>query len=310
MREIGQAAKLINAEINKGGLGNILGPIEAFNSSGEPVKKLDQFANHALLTILENSFGCAGIASEEIEDVVIFNSLTKSKNQYVVMFDPIDGSGNIDNCLTTGTIFCIYRRVNPVSEACVRSDFLQSGKKLVAAGYVVYGSSKMMVYATKRGVNGFTLDYSIGEFCLTHSNIRCPDNSQTYSINESKMFEYDEPIIKFIRSMQEWNADNPGSFRSRYVGTMVADLHRTLLEGGIFLYPGTKENKDGKLRLLYECNPFAFIFSVSGGRATNGYMDILDIEPKKIHQRTPLFIGNRQIVTSFMRSISRTFHAK
>jgi fructose-1,6-bisphosphatase I len=307
LREISQAAKLINSEINKGSLGHISGGTEFMNSSGDPVKKLDQFANHALLDMLENSFGCAGLVSEEIEHEMIFKTETKNKNQYVVVFDPLDGSGNIDNCLTTGSIFGIYRRVSDVNNGCNKSDFLQKGNKLVAAGYIVYGSSTMMVYATKRGVNGFTLDNSIGEFCLTHRDICCPDNCQTYSINESKMLEYDEHVIKFIRNMQEWNADNPGTFKSRYVGTMVADLHRTLIEGGIFLYPGTKERSDGKLRLVYECNPFAFIFHVAGGRATNGHMDILDIEPKKIHQRTPFFIGNKRMMTGLMRSVSKTY---
>lgn len=302
LREIALAGKRIQAEIN-----HSFGPAKpadelTINSSGETIKKLDQFANDELLHVLKNSFSCAGAVSEEGKGIYVFDNIQNNASQYLVMFDPADGS--TDNCMTPGTIFGIYRRSSPAGQPCTENDFLQTGRNLAAAGYIIYGSPTMLVYATKRGVNGFTLDNTIGEFCLTHPNIRCPEQGSIYSVNDSKILQYPDPVIQFIKGMHEWNVHNPGSFTSRYAGSIVADLHRILFEGGIFLYPPTKENREGRLRLLYECNPFAFIFETAGGLASNGNQCILDIKPEKIHQRTPLFAGSRKMVRQMPRIYS------
>lgn len=307
LREIGLAAKRIHAEVGHGGLRDIFGTTDSTNVSGEPVKKVDLFANDELMDVLKNSVSCAGAASEEEEDVLIFDNANNNQSKYVVMFDPIDGSGNIENCMPVGTIFGIYRRLTTVGGPCSKADFLQCGTRLVAAGYVIYGSSTILVYATKRGVNGFTLDSSIGEFCLSHKNIICPDVLKNYSVNDSKLLQYAPGVQEYIKGMQRWNLHHPGSFSSRYVGSMAADLHRILLEGGVFLYPATHDNRNGKLRLMYECNPLAFIFQMAGGMASDGYRDILSIEPECIHQRTPLYIGSSQMMQQLIRTVSKNY---
>jgi len=210
-----------------------------------------------------------------------------------VLFDPLDGSGNIDVNVSIGTIFGVYRRVSPLGKPCTKEDFLQPGKNQVAAGYVVYGSSTMFVYATRRGVNGFTLDPSIGEFTMSHPNITCPPSGKFYSVNHGNFFQYNEGVRKYIDGCQRKTKENGGPYTQRYIGSMVADVHRNLIKGGIFMYPGTTEKPGGKLRLLYEANPFAFILEVAGGVATDGVGRILDIEPTSLHQRTPLFIGSK-----------------
>jgi fructose-1,6-bisphosphatase I len=296
LRDIGLAAKRINVEVNKAGLVDILGDDGSVNVQGEDVKKLDVFANSQMVGVLHHGISCAGIGSEELEDIVVFDDEVSNRSKYVVMFDPLDGSTNIDTNASIGTIFGVYRRVSNLGEPCTKEDFLQPGTKQVAAGYIVYGSSTILVYATRRGVNGFTLDPSIGEFCLSHPDIKCPLAGKIYSVNHGNFFLYNIPVKKYIDSCQRKTKENGGPYTQRYIGSMVADLHRTLIKGGIFMYPGMIDKPQGKLRLMYECNPFAFIIEVAGGKATSGTQRILDIQPTKLHQRTPLFIGSKCMV--------------
>jgi fructose-1,6-bisphosphatase I len=296
LRDIGLAAKRINVEVNKAGLVDILGDAGEINVQGEDVKKLDVFANNQLTAVLRHGISCAGIASEEISDYVAFDDEISMNSKYVCLFDPLDGSGNIDVNVSIGTIFSVYRRVTMKGSIATREDFLQPGISQVAAGYIVYGSSTMLVYATRRGVNGFTLDPSIGEFCLSHFNIKCPEDGKIYSVNHGTFFQYEVGVQKYIDICQKKNQSNGGPYTQRYIGSMVADVHRNLLKGGIFMYPGTTGKPNGKLRLLYECNPFAFITEVAGGKATDGKQRILDIKPTELHQRTPFFIGSKNMM--------------
>jgi fructose-1,6-bisphosphatase I len=296
LRDIGLASKRVNVEVNKAGLVDILGDMGTVNVQGEDVKKLDVFANNQFMGVLQHGISCAGIASEELDDFVGFDDEVSKGSKYICMFDPLDGSGNIDVNVSIGTIFSIFRRVSDRGTAVTREDFLQKGKNQVAAGYVVYGSSTMLVYATKRGVNGFTLDPSIGEYCLSHPDIKCPEDGKIYSVNHGNFFQYDEGVKKYINLCQNKNKNNGGPYTQRYVGSMVADVHRNLIKGGIFMYPGTLDKPKGKLRLLYECNPFAYITEMAGGVATNGKERILDIHPTELHQRTPLFIGSKKMM--------------
>ncbi len=296
LRDIGLAAKRINVEVNKAGLVDILGDYGSTNVQGEEVQKLDIYANNQMIGVLKHGISCAGIASEEMDQVEIFDDETSNQSKYVCSFDPLDGSSNIDVNVSVGTIFGVYKRVSKVGTPCTEEDFLQAGTKQVAAGYIVYGSSTMLVYATRRGVNGFTLDPSIGEFCLSHPNIQCPPDGKLYSVNHGHYFQYTKGIQNYINTCQHKHKNNGGPYTQRYIGSMVSDLHRNLIKGGIFLYPAITEKPTGKLRLLYECNPFAFIFSVAGGKATNGEKRILDIVPTSLHQRTPLFIGSKNMM--------------
>jgi fructose-1,6-bisphosphatase I len=292
LRDIGLAAKRVNVEVNKAGLVDILGDYGTTNVQGEEVKKLDIYANNQFMGVLKHGISCAGIASEELDDIVVFDDEVSNNSKYIVLFDPLDGSGNIDVNVSIGTIFSVYRRVSPLGSPCTHSDFMQPGNKQVAAGYVIYGSSTMLVYATRRGVNGFTLDPAVGEFCLSHPDIQCPDFGKIYSVNHGNFYLYSRPVQAYISACQKKDKTNGGPYTQRYIGSMVADVHRNLLKGGIFMYPGTTDKPSGKLRLLYECNPFAFIVEKAGGKATDGNQRILDIEPTALHQRTPLFIGS------------------
>ncbi len=296
LRDIALAAKRINVEVNKAGLVDILGDAGTTNVQGEAVKKLDVFANNQLVGVLKHGISCAGICSEEMDDIVIFDDEISNDSKYVVMFDPLDGSSNIDTNVSIGTIFGVYRRISQLGKPCSLEDFLQQGIKQVAAGYVVYGSSTMFVYATRRGVNGFTLDPSIGEFCLSHPDIKCPVDGKIYSVNGGYFAQYKDNVKKFIDVLQNKTKSDGGPLTQRFTGSMVADLHRTLIKGGIFLYPLTTENPHGKLRLMYECNPFAFIMEVAGGKASSGKQRILDILPTSLHDRTPVFIGSKNMV--------------
>jgi fructose-1,6-bisphosphatase I len=263
------------------------------NVQGEEVKKLDIFANNQFMGVLRHGISCAGIGSEEMDDIVVFDDDISNQSKYVCLFDPLDGSSNIDVNVSIGTIFSVFRRVSELGKPAKSEDFLQQGNKQVAAGYVIYGSSTMLVYATRRGVNGFTLDQAIGEFTLSHPDIVCPDSGKIYSVNHGNYFQYDEPVKKYITACQQKTKTTGGPYTQRYIGSMVADVHRNLIKGGIFMYPGTTEKPKGKLRLLYECNPFAFIVEKAGGKATDGKQRILDIQPTEVHQRTPFFIGSR-----------------
>lgn len=293
LRDIGLAAKRINVEVNKAGLVDILGDAGQINVQGEDVKKLDVYANDQFMGVLRHGISCAGIGSEELDDCVIFDDEISNNSKYVCLFDPLDGSGNIDVNVSIGTIFGVYRRISETGKPCTKADFLQPGRNQVAAGYVVYGSSTMLVYATRRGVNGFTLDPSIGEFTLSHPNIKCPETGKIYSVNHGNFFQYDDRVKAYIDCCQKKSKDNGGPYTQRYIGSMVSDVHRNLIKGGIFMYPPTVARPGGKLRLLYECNPFAFIAEVAGGKATDGRQRILDIQPTELHMRSPFFVGSR-----------------
>ncbi len=293
LRSIGLASKRINVEVNRAGLADILGAMGKENVQGEEVQKLDEFANDALIDMLNHSIYCAGVGSEENEDIVIFNDPISNQSKYVLLMDPLDGSGNIDVNVSIGTIFSVYKRVSPLGTPATRADFLQPGKMIVAAGYVIYGSSTMMVYATRRGVNGFTLDPSLGEFCLSHPNIKCPDSGKVYSANYGNFGQYRKGVQEYLKKCELKTKEEGGPYTERYIGSMVADIHRNLIKGGIFMYPGTINKPNGKLRLMYECNPMAFIVMLAGGKATNGEVDIIEIQPFDLHQRSPMFIGSR-----------------
>lgn len=297
LSHIGLAAKVVNNEINKAGLDDILGEIGSTNVQGESMKKLDVFADQKFINALKGSSECCGIASEENQDIVTFDTNLAKDGKYIVAIDPLDGSSNIDVNVSVGTIFSIYRRLSPIGHTAQLSDFLQEGTRQVASGYIIYGSSTMMVYTTGRGVNGFTLDPSIGEFCLSHPAIQTPPTGTIYSINEGNYLHFPDGVKKYLKYCQEVDKPTNRPYSSRYIGSLVADFHRNLLKGGIFIYPSSAGYPDGKLRLLYECNPMAFLIEQSGGVATNGEgIRIMDIKPASLHQRVPLFIGSRNMV--------------
>lgn len=292
LRDIGLAAKRVNVEVNKAGLVDILGETGDVNVQGEEVKKMDEFANDQFTGVLRHGISCAGIASEELDDVVIFNDEICRNSKYICMYDPLDGSSNIDVNVSIGTIFSVYRRVTEPGTAATKKDFLQAGNRQVAAGYIIYGSSTILVYATKRGVNGFTLDPSVGEFCLSHPDIKCPVAGKMYSVNHGNFFDYCEEVQNYIQLCQKKDKTNGGPYTQRYIGSMVSDVHRNLIKGGIFLYPPTKAKPGGKLRLLYECNPLAYIMEIAGGKATDGKHRILEKVPTELHERSPFYIGS------------------
>lgn len=300
LRDIGIAAKIVNREVNRAGLVNILGMHGAENASGETVQKLDMYANDKLIECLSVSGECCGIASEENEDFVPFKGVESKSAKYVVLFDPLDGSSNIDVNVSVGTIFSIYRRKSDQGGPCKLEDFLQKGVEQVAAGYVIYGTSTIMVYSTGNGVNGFTLDPSIGEFCLSHPKIEIPKNGQYYSINQGYYSKFDLEMRRYVDNCSDEN------LRLRYIGTMVADIHRILFQGGIFLYPSTRKYPEGKLRLLYECNPMSYIMEQAGGKAINTRLQrILDVKPTELHQRASIVIGSPQMVDEMQAFVER-----
>ncbi len=292
LRDIGLAGKRVNVEVNKAGLVDILGDTGDVNVQGEEVKKLDEFANDQFTGVLQHGISCAGIASEELDDMVVFDNDISRNSKYICMYDPLDGSSNIDVNVSIGTIFSVYRRVTAPGTDVTVKDFLQPGNRQVAAGYIIYGSSTILVYATKRGVNGFTLDQSIGEFCLSHPDIKCPETGKMYSVNHGNFFMYSDEVKKYIDGCQNKNESNGGPYTQRYIGSMVSDVHRNLLKGGIFMYPAVASKPKGKLRLLYECNPLAYIVERAGGKATDGTQRILEKKPGELHERSPFFIGS------------------
>ena len=245
-----------------------------------------------MIGVLKHGISCAGIGSEEMDDVVVFDDEISCKSKYVCLFDPLDGSSNIDVNVSIGTIFGVYKRKTPVGTPVTMEDFLQPGLKQVAAGYIIYGSSTMLVYGTRRGVNGFTLDPSIGEWCLSHPDIKCPPKGKIYSVNHGNFFRYPEGVRHYVSTCQNKTKATGGPYTQRYIGSMVSDVHRNLIKGGIFMYPGTSDKPKGKLRLMYECNPFAFILEIAGGKATDGERRILEIQPESLHERTPFFVGS------------------
>ena len=303
LRDIGLAGKLVNKQVRRAGLVDILGEYGATNVQGESQMKLDIFANEALINILKYSTDCAGIASEENDDFLAFDDAFSYNSKYVVLFDPLDGSSNIDVNASIGTIFSIYRRVSELGKPCTIADFTQPGHRQMAAGYIIYGSSTMFVYATRLGVNGFTLEPSIGEFCLSHPSMKCPENGKIYSLNQGNTVKYTEGMNAYLNYCMESNKEENRPYGHRYIGSMVADMHRTLIKGGIFIYPGDKSNPNGKLRLMYECNPMAFILEAAGGVATWGGGNIQDIVPTELHQRTPIFIGSKNMVNKALEFV-------
>ncbi len=292
---IGVAAKMINKKVNKAGLVDILGTAGNINIQGEEQKKLDVFADQQLIGSLKASGEVCGVASEENDEIVVFDHEMSKDAKYLVCMDPLDGSSNIDVNVSIGTIFSIYRRLSPRGTKPGLEDFLQEGSKQIAAGYIIYGSSTMLVYTTGKGVNGFTLDPSLGEFCLSHEHIQTPPGSM-YSINEGNYLAFPEGIKRFIKYCQDVDPANKRPYTSRYIGSLVADFHRNLLKGGIFLYPQTHKNPEGKLRLLYECNPMAFLAEQAGGKASHGNGRIMDIVPGSLHQRIPFYTGSTNMV--------------
>ncbi len=296
LRDIGLACKIINKQVLKAGLVDILGKHGNTNVQGEEQMKLDIFADDALISVLKGSADCAGIASEENDDFVAFDDEYSKNSKYVVLFDPLDGSSNIDVNASIGTIFSIYKRVTPLGTVCTEEDFLQPGNKLMAAGYVIYGSSTMMVYATKLGVNGFTLEPSIGEFCLSHPDMKCAEQGKIYSINQGNSCKFHDGMKSFLDYCMEDNKEEGRPYSHRYIGSMVADMHRTLIKGGIFIYPADKKNANGKLRLQYECNPMSFLMEAAGGIGSTGTERILDVTPTELHQRVPIYIGSKNMV--------------
>ena len=296
------AAKVVNHEVNKAGLVDIIGPTGEENIQSEKQQKLDVYANEKFINTLVNRNIVCGIASEEEQTFISVNSNDKNnQNKYVVLIDPLDGSSNIDVNVSVGTIFSIYRRKSKIGTEVSIEDFLQSGRFQVAAGYIIYGTSTMLFYTTGNGVNGFTLNPAIGTFYHSHSNIQIPKNGNIYSINEGNYLQFPDYVKKYIKFCQEEEDERP--FTSRYIGSLVSDFHRNMIKGGIFLYPQTAKNPNGKLRLLYECNPIAFICEQAGGLAINGEKNILDIEPKELHQRTPFYCGSEKMIQQFQKFI-------
>jgi fructose-1,6-bisphosphatase I len=310
LRDIGLACKMINKQVNKAGLvDGILGKQGATNVQGEEQMKLDVYADETLISVLRNSADCAGVASEENDDFVCFDDEFSMQSKYVVLFDPLDGSSNIDCNASIGTIFAIYRRITPLGTCCTEEDFLQPGNRLMAAGYVIYGSSTMMVYATRSSVNGFTLEPSLGEFCLSHPNMKCIEDGKIYAVNQGNTCKYTDGVRRFLDFCMEDNKAEGRPYTHRYIGSMIADVHRTLIKGGIFFYPADRDNKKGKLRLMYECNPMAFLMEAAGGIATTGTGRILDVVPTELHQRVPIYIGSKNLVEKALECVQEELAA-
>jgi fructose-1,6-bisphosphatase I len=295
LRDIGIAAKIVNREVNKAGLIDILGQAGTINIQGESQQKLDIYANEQFISALKSGGECCIVASEENEEIVMLDTDFSADAKYIVAIDPLDGSSNIDVNVSVGTIFSIYRRQSLTGRANL-DDVLQKGVNQVAAGYIIYGSSTMLVYTTGKGVNGFTLDPSIGEFCLSHPDMQIPKKGAIYSINEGNYINFPKGVKTYIKYCQAEDKSTNRPYSSRYVGSMIADVHRSMIKGGIFIYPVTTAAPGGKLRLVYECNPMSFIVEQAGGRATNGQTRILELNVDSLHQRTPIFIGSEEMV--------------
>lgn len=313
LNDIGIAAKIVNRDINRAGLANILGLEGSTNVQGEEQKKLDVFANKHFTRALRSGGQCCAIVSEENEELITFDTELSRKGKYVVAMDPLDGSSNIDVNVSIGTIFSIWRRISPAGNPGTTEDFLQPGTDLIAAGYVIYGSSTMLVYSTGIGVHAFTYDPTVGLFILSEETMRIPEGGNIYSINEANYIYFPEGVKEYLRYCQEDHPESNRPYTTRYIGSLVADFHRNLIRGGIYLYPGTKKNRQGKLRLLYECIPIAFLAEQAGGKASDGFRRILDIKPEKIHERSPLFVGSAHMVEKaeyFMNYYSKDFAAQ
>lgn len=292
------AARVVSREVNKAGITeDILGAVGTENIQGEAQQKLDVYANDQFINALKAQELVCGIGSEENDDIIAFDSEKCHQGNYVVLMDPLDGSSNIDVNVSIGTIFSIYRRVSPVGGPAQLEDFLQPGTAQVAAGYVIYGSSTMLVYTTGNGVNGFTFDPSIGAFLLSHPNMQTPLDGKIFSVNEGNYNAFEEGVrnyIDYCKSSDTTTGKNP--FSARYIGSLVADVHRNLIKGGMYMYPATTSAPNGKLRLLYELNPLAFIVEQAGGKATDGHRRVMEIQPTELHQRVPYFVGSANMI--------------
>lgn len=289
------AAKVVNHEVNKAGLVDIIGDSGDSNIQGETQQKLDVYANEKFIQTLINRNIVCGIASEEEDDFISINSQDENhQNKYVVLIDPLDGSSNIDVNVSVGTIFSVYRRVTPVGTPVTIDDFLQKGDEQVAAGYVIYGTSTMLVYTTGDGVNGFTLNPAIGTFYLSHPSMKFPEKGKIYSVNEGNYIHFPQGIKDYIKYCQKEEEDRP--YTSRYIGSLVSDFHRNMIKGGIYMYPESSRYPTGKLRLLYECNPMAFLAEQANAKASDGFKRIMEIEPTELHQRVPFICGSKKMV--------------
>lgn len=301
LSDIALAAKIVSNDVRKAGLvDHILGAQGGQNVQGEEQQKLDVVADEAFIRAFENGGEVCGIASEENDDFVAFSSETAQKGNYVVLFDPLDGSSNIDVNVSIGTIFSIYRRISPNGTPATLADMLQTGDQQVAAGYVLYGSSTILVYSTGKGVNGFTLDPAVGEFFLSHPDMKMPEEGRLYSINEGNLQDFDPTLRAYLDYCQSDKNQTGKPYSGRYIGSLVADFHRNLIKGGIYIYPTVPSAPQGRLRLLYECNPLAFIAEQAGGLATDGLQRILDIKPNQLHQRAGFYIGSKKMVEKAM----------
>lgn len=290
------AGKMVNKSINKAGLAQILGKVGRENVQGESQAKLDLMANDVFVSTLRNRGEICGIASEELEDYIAFEDEIHKDAKYIVLMDPLDGSSNIDVDITVGTIFSIYRRISPVGTKVTKEDFLQPGKNQVAAGYIIYGTSTILVYTTGNGVNGFTFDPGIGSFFLSHPDIKFPKEGSIYSVNEGNYIHFPKGIKKLIKWVQELDKETNRPYTARYTGSLVADFHRNMLQGGLYLYPQGSTAPNGKLRLLYECNPMAFLAEQACGKASDGENRIMEIIPHELHERAPFICGNSEMV--------------
>lgn len=289
------AAKVVNHEVNKAGLVDIIGEAGDTNIQGENQQKLDVLANDKFIQTLKKREIVCGIASEEEDDFISINSFDNNhQNKYVVLIDPLDGSSNIDVNVSVGTIFSIYRRVTPVGTPVKIEDFLQPGVNQIAAGYIIYGTSTMLVYTTGDGVNGFTLNPALGTFYLSHPNMQFPETGKIYSVNEGNYTHFPQGVKDYIKYCQKEEGDRP--YTSRYIGSLVSDFHRNMIKGGIYMYPKSSVASEGKLRLLYECNPMAFLAEQANGLASDGKRRIMEIQPTELHQRVPFFCGSRKMV--------------
>jgi fructose-1,6-bisphosphatase I len=301
-QQLALAGKIVGSRVNQAGLAGVLGVTGEVNIQGERVQKLDVFANQALIHCLEAGGQVCLMASEEVDDPIPIPT-QYPRGKYVLMFDPLDGSSNIDVNISIGTIFSVHRRVTQGDEPALQ-DCLQPGHKQVAAGYIIYGSSTMFVYTTGERVHGFTLDPSVGEFFLSHPDIRLPERGPIYSINEGNESKWSNKVQSWVRWLKTPDKASGRPYSSRYIGTLVADFHRTLLKGGVFAYPADNKNPNGKLRLLYEAAPLAFVARAAGGTASTGQQAILDVVPSELHQRVPLYIGSRLDVADAVRMIA------
>ena len=304
LHHIGTAAKMVASKIRKAGLADILGRAGKINVQGEDQQKLDVYADEVFISALLSSGECCGVVSEENQNIITFTQEFAVNGKYILCMDPLDGSSNIDVNVSVGTIFSIYRRISQKGDYAIDEDFLQKGTEQVAAGYIIYGSSTMMVYTTGKGVNGFTLDPSLGEFCLSHSNLMNPSKGTLYSVNEGNYIKFPDGVKKYIKYCQERDEKTNRPYVSRYIGSLVSDFHRNLLKGGIYMYPSSEIYPNGKLRLVYECNPIAFIAEQSGGIASDGTKRILEIKPESLHQKTPYFVGSANMVKKVEEFIS------